>query len=190
MNTQALWTARSPRERTLIIIAIAVIGVALWMVLAPAESKRAGMLSSAAARQQYKEGLARKVELEREVAALRPKVDTSTYKETSEKVIPIVLKSLHEQARLAGIRIREIKPLRPRQSGGVTKVTMTVRFTSEFGKAIPFLYNVEDPKGRLVVEKMNVAPSEAKSRDVDVEVQVALYTTGGMTKPVGGSKTG
>ncbi len=189
MNRQSLWASRSPRERWLIIIGLAVVGVAVWLVLAPTETRGRALLSSSEARKQYTEGLKRKTEFEREMALLGPKVDTSTYKDTSEKVIPTVLKALHEQARLSGIRLREVKPLRPRQMGGVTKVTLTVRFTSEFGKAIPFLYNVEDPKGKLVVEKMNVASSDPKSRDVDIEVQVALFTSGGPAKPAGGSKT-
>ncbi len=189
MSIHTVWAARTPRERSLIIIGLAVVGVAVWLVLTPKETRGRVLLSSAEARKQYNEGLKRKEEFEREVASLGPKVDTSTYKETSEKVIPTVLKSLHEQARLSGITLREVKPLRPRQMGGVTKVTLTVRFTSEFAKAIPFLYNVEDPKGRLVVEKMNVASSDPKSRDVDIEVQVALFTTGGPVKPAWSSKT-
>lgn len=176
MSGTSLWASRSPRERVLIILGAAVVAVALWLVLTPGETGTQGMLSSAAARQQYTEALKRKQQLEREIADLGPRVDTTTYKETSERVIPIVLKSLHEQARLAGIRLREVKPLRPRQTGGVTKVTLTVRFTTEFGKAIPFLYNVEDPKAKLVVEKMNVSPSDPKSKEVDIEVQVALFT--------------
>ncbi|NLH99788.1 MAG: hypothetical protein GX446_09910 [Chthonomonadales bacterium] len=189
MNLTSLWGARSPRERGLIVVGVIVIAVAVYLALSPSDTVGGAMLSSAAAKQQYADGLKRKQELEREIAVLRPKVDTATYKDTSEKVIPIVLKSLHEQARLADIRLREVKPLRPRQTGGVTKVTLTVRFTTAFAKAIPFLYNLEDPKARLVVEKMNVSPSDPKSRDVDVEVQVALFTVEGSEPKAGGGKT-
>jgi hypothetical protein len=58
-------------------------------------------------------------------------------------------------------------------------VTLTVRFTSEFGRVIPFVYHVEDPQGKLVVEKLNVSSPDPKSRQVDVEVQVALFTAAG-----------
>lgn len=187
MNMRSLWGARSPRERALVVLGIGVIAVAVWMVLAPTDRGQRGFLSSSAAKQQYTEGLKRRQEFDREAKLLGPKVDTSTYKQTSEKVIPIVLKSLHEQARLAGIHLREVKPLRPRRTGGLTKVTLTVRFTSEFGKAIPFLYSVEDPKARLVVEKMNVAASDPKSRLVDVEVQVALFAADSPAKDDSGT---
>jgi hypothetical protein len=49
---------------------------------------------------------------------------------------------------------------------------------------------VEDPKGRLVVEKMNVAASDPKSRQVDVEVQVALFAAGAPPKVEGSGKAG
>jgi type II secretory pathway component PulM len=190
VNNQSLWASRSPRERALVLLGVGVIAVAVWMILSPTDAGKRGLLPSSVAREQYSDGLKRKQGFDREVATLGPKVDTSTYKETSEKVIPVVLKVLHEQARAAGIHLREVKPLRPRQVAGLTKVTLTVRFTSEFGKAIPFLYGVEDPKGRLVVEKMNVAASDPKSRQVDVEVQVALFAAGAPPKVEGSGKAG
>src|SRR5436190_1211847 len=58
----------------------------------------------------------------------------------------------------------------------VMKVPLTLRFSSRFDQSIPFLYNVEDPTGKLVVEKFNITMSDPKSKTVDVEVQIALYT--------------
>jgi hypothetical protein len=56
---------------------------------------------------------------------------------------------------------------------------LSARFTSEFGKAVPFFYRIDDPSGKLVVEKFDVTCADPKSRTVDVEVQVALYTVAG-----------
>lgn len=188
MNTGALWAQRNPRERALLIVGAVVIAVAAYLLMTPEQGYKAGMLSSAAARAKYRDGLRQRELADDRIAALKPRVDTATYKDTSERVMPAVLKTLNEHAKLAGVRLREVKPLRPRRIGGVTKVTLTVRFTSEFRQVIPFVYHVEDPKGKLVVEKLNVSAPDPKSRQVDVEVQVALFTLEGAGEPGGGSK--
>lgn len=176
MNLSALWQARTGRERFLILLGLVVIVVAVYLVLSPTQTGSGPMLSAAVAKQRYQAELKKKQEADRKIAELQPKLDTITYKETSEKVIPVVLKTLHEHARKAGIRLREVKPLRPRQVGGVTKVSLTVRFSGVFGQVIPFVYYLEDPQGKLTVEKLNVSAPDPKSTQVDVEVQVAFFT--------------
>jgi hypothetical protein len=89
---------------------------------------------------------------------------------------------LKEKAQLESDNER-IKPLRSKKVAGVTKETLSVRFTSEFGKTVPFFYRVEDPAGRLVVEKFNLTASDPKSRTVDVDAQIALFTKSDAAAP-------
>lgn len=188
MSVGGLWNARTPRERVLIILGVVVLLVAGYLVVVPQEANKAGMLASSLARKRYIEELQRKRDADAKLAELKPKLDTIAYKETSEKVIPLVLKTLHEHAAKAGVHLRELKPLRPRQMGDATKVSLTVRFTGVFSQVIPFVYYLEDPQGKLVVEKLNVSSPDPKSRQVDVEVQVALFTVEAAGAP-GGKKS-
>jgi hypothetical protein len=179
MSALSIWGKRTPRERLLLVLGLVVVAVAGYLIFSPQEGAKAGMLSSATARSRYDAAMQQKRDADGKIAALKPKVDTATYNQTSERVMPDVLKTLSDDAGLAGVHLREVKPLRPRSVGGLTKVTLTVRFTSEFGRVIPFVYHVEDPQGKLVVEKLNVSSPDPKSRQVDVEVQVALFTAAG-----------
>jgi len=179
MNLGGLWGVRSGREKALIVLGVVVIIVAAYLMMAPQTGYKQGMLSSAVARKQCEEAMRKKQEADAAIAALKPKLDTVAYRETSERVIPTVLNTLQQHAAKAGVHLREVKPLRPRQVGGATKVTLTVRFSSVFSKVIPFVYYVEDPQGKLVVEKMNISSPDPKSQQVDVEVQIALFTVEG-----------
>ena len=176
MSLKDLWNARTPRERVLIVLGLVVILVAVYMILVPVEQGPGGQLPAAVARQRYIQELKKKEAADKQIAQLSPKLDTITYQQTSEKVIPEVLKTLQAHASKAGIHLREVKPLRPRQMNDVTKVTLTVRFSGVFSQVIPFVYFIEDPKGKLCVEKLNVSAPDPKSSQVDVELQVALFT--------------
>ena len=58
----------------------------------------------------------------------------------------------------------------------LTKLSLDVRFSTEFKKAIPFIYRIEEIKSKLVIEKFNISSVDPKSKKVDVEIQVALFT--------------
>ena len=111
------------------------------------------------------------------MAQMQPKIERAAYTEPPEELVPKVVRTLQSYAKDSGIHLREIKPLRTRRLGDLTKETMSVRFTSDFGRAVPFFYRVDDPQGKLIIEKFNVTAADPKSRSVDVEAQVALYTT-------------
>lgn len=176
MNRTGFWASRTPRERMLILLGVVVLAVAAYLLATPPEGSQRGMLPASVAKQRYEEALKKKAEADKTIQLLTPKLDTAAYKETSEKVVPTVLKTLREHASKAGVHLREVKPLRPRQVGGATKVSLTVRFSGSFREVVPFLYYVEDPQGKLVVEKLNVSAPDPKKSQVDVEVQVAFFT--------------
>src|SRR5262249_49316053 len=173
------------REKLLIALMVLAVLIGVPMALISPEKANGKLLSAANARQQYKKTESEMKTQDAETARLKPALEKLVYKESPEQVVPAVIKTLQTVAKESGIHLREIKPLRARRLATVTKVPMTVRFTGQFGQSIPFLYKVEDPSGKLVVEKLNVTVSDPKVKTVDVEVQIALYTKAGASSKAG-----
>jgi len=68
--------------------------------------------------------------------------------------------------------------LRPRRFGSLNKVPLSVRYSSEFSNTLPFVYAVEDPSGKLAIDRLNLSAADPKKTMVDVEIQVSFYTSG------------
>ena len=171
------WAQRNGREKFLIVACMLAVVIAVPMLLSPPPESGGKLLTAAKAQQEYDSKVRDKERMEAEVDRLKPKIEKLVYKEAPEKVLPRVIRSLQAQAKKAGIHLREIKPLRARKMITVTKVPVTVRFASRFDQSLPFLYAVEDPNNKLVVEKFSISSPDSKSKTVDVEVQLALYTS-------------
>lgn len=175
----SFWQQRTASEKRMIILCLLVVVVGVpFMLFSPAAGGKA-LLSAADARQKYKTVLQERDDLIKQVDKMQPAIEKMAYKEPPEVLIPQVIRTLQGFAKDSGVHLREIKPLRAKKIAALTKETMSVRFTSSFSKAIPFLYRIDDPDGKLVVEKFNVNAADPKSRQVDVDVQVALFTQGG-----------
>ena len=172
----SFWAQRTPGERRMLVLGLIVLVVCVPLVLFPGGGSGKKLLSARDARQQYESKLKEKAQLEAEDEQIKPKMDQMVYTDPPEVLIPKVITTLQGYAKDSGIHLREIKPLRAKKVAGLTKETLTLRFTSEFGKTVPFFYRVEDPAGKLVVEKFNLTASDPKSRTVDVDAQVALFT--------------
>jgi hypothetical protein len=185
------WAQRSPSERRMMILGLLVIVIGVPLALFPGGATGKKLLSANDARLQYEKKLKQKAELESNMERVQPLMDQMVYSEAPEKLIPKVILTLQRYAKDSGIHLREIKPLRSKKVANLTKETLSVRFTSEFGKSVPFFYRVEDPEGKLVVEKFNLTASDPKSRTVDVDAQIAAYTQGAAqnetTTPAAGS---
>jgi hypothetical protein len=172
----SFWAQRTPSERRMLLICLIAVVIGVPLVLFPGGSAGKKLLSAREARQQYESKLAQKKQLETDDERIKPLMDQMVYAEAPEQLIPKVITTLQGYAKASGIHLREIKPLRSKKTAGVTKETLSVRFTSDFGKTVPFLYRVEDPSGKLVIEKFNLTASDPKSRAVDVDAQIALFT--------------
>ncbi len=172
----SFWAQRTASERRMIILCLIVVAVAVPLMLFPGSGGGKKLLSAKEARLQYDSKLKEKTQLETDNDRLKPLIDQSLYKESPEQLIPKVIRTLQGFAKDSGIHLREIKPLRSKRLGNVTKETLSVRFTTDFAKTVPFFYRVDDPAGRLVMEKFNLTASDPKTRTVDVDAQIALYT--------------
>lgn len=187
----AFWAQRNPREKFLIVICVIAVLVGVPMLLLPSQAANKKLLPAAQARQKYQEASKQKDALEAESSRMKAQTDAMVYTDAPEQVIPKLIRTLQGYAKASGLHLREIKPLRAKELAGVTKVPVSVRFTtSEFQKSVvPFLYRIEDPSGKLVVEKCTVSAADPKTRNVDVEVQIALFTVGGQTGGTAGANT-
>jgi len=170
------WSKRNAREKFLLVVCALALVIGVPLLLIPSYSGNSKLPSAAEARLKYQSTVKQKDSMSAETDRVKPALDKAAYTDRPEQLLPQVIRSLQDTAKNSGVHLREIKPLRPRRIGTLTKVPLSVRFTGTFTKTIPFLYRIEDPSGRLVVEKFNVTTTDAKSRTVDVEVQVALYT--------------
>ena len=170
------WARRNGRERFLILICAVAAVVGIPMLLSPPAAGNAKLLPAAEARQKYVREVRQKESMESDIARMKPLIEKQVYNETPEVVVPRIVRTLQDQAKKAGIHLREIKPLRARRMATVTKVPLSVRFASRFDQSIPFLYSIEDPGTRLVVEKFSISAPDSKSKTVDIEIQVALFT--------------
>jgi hypothetical protein len=186
------WQQRKTSEKWLLGICLLVMIVCIPMLLLPSSTSNKKLLPAREARQKYLKAVSDKNLRDAEIDRMKPEIDKLTYQEAPEELIPRVIRTLQTTAGKSGIHIREIKPLRVRRMAGVTKVPLSVRFSCDFAKTVPFLYSAEDPAGKLVVDRLNVTAPDAKSRIVDVEAHVAFFTTStaaaaGETPTVGGT---
>ena len=175
------WTERNPRERVYLAICLLVIVIVpLLNAFSPADQRHAKLLSSREA-QQKRADVVRDIEaLDSEGDRLMPEIARLTFAGNPDAAIPEAIKKLQDCAAESKLHIREMKPLRARKIGVLYHAPISVRFSSTHftQEAVPFLYRIEDPAGKLVVEKLNMSAPDAKSASVDVELQVALYTAG------------
>lgn len=179
-----LWSKRSPRERVLLVLGAASVIVAVWLALSPGTGPSGKLVPAAEARRKYDAALAEKLALQAEADRLRPALASMTFEEPPEVVVPRVVGQLQGLAKQSGIHLREVKPLRSRRVASLVKVPVSVRFSCPFAQTVPFLYRVEDPAGKLTVEKLNMSTSDPAARLVEVEANIALFTRGGTDSAV------
>lgn len=161
--------------------AVVVAGVLIWGALNPTGSTKtqAKILPLAEAKQKYKESLERIEQIGKDREAMEPRIESMTYNLTPEEVVPRVVRELQKVASRSQVRLREVKPLRPRElaSGMGDGVPLEVRFRAPFlPNAIRFLYYVELPDGKIVVDKLNITSAEARFKTVDVSAQITVFT--------------
>lgn len=182
------------RERMLILIGIPVIGVVLafnFLVPPGATATKGGQVSLAEAEKRTKEAANTTRKIQADTVQLKPRIEQMSYSETAEELVPRVIRELQDTAEKSGVHLREIKPHRPAAlpNNSGTRVPLEVHFRVPFQpNAIKFLYYVEDPAGKMVVEKMDITSADAKFKTVDVTAQITVFTRAPLkeTGPAGG----
>ena len=183
----------SSRERVLLVICVVfVVGVLFWSLTSGGKSAGSRSLLSYEDAEQ-KRVAARKAlgKMEADQKASTPRVAKMTYDLPPDQLIPRVIRDLQTIAGKSNVHLREVKPLRVRAlpSGGGTRIPMEVRFRASFQPDIVrFLYYVEDPARKMVVEKLSMTSADVRTKNVDVSAQVTVFTrsTAGASGAEGG----
>lgn len=115
----------------------------------------------------------------REEAEMMPQLAKATSTLPPDDMIPRMIQDLQNIATRSGVHLREIKPIQPKplRFGEGMRVPIEVRFRAAFQPGIVrFLYYVEDPSTRMVVEKMTINAGDRRFKSVDVSLQIATFT--------------
>ena len=117
--------------------------------------------------------------MRRDEDVLQPRIMASSYEMSAEALQPRAVRDLQKIAARAGIHLRESKPLQPSgfHDAVGANVPIEVRFRTSFQpNVVRFLYYVEDPAGKMVVQKIDVTSTDAKFKTVDVTARSAVFT--------------
>jgi hypothetical protein len=175
---------RSNRERILILLCIVFVpGILIWNFANPAKPNT-GLRSQVplqVAQTKREEAVHKLRRLQSERADIEAHLKRLAYPSTltPEQLVPRISQDLLKISAKSGVHLREIKPLRPRTlaTANGTRVPLEVRFRAPFQpNVVRFLYYVEDPSGKMVVDKMNITSADPKSKTVDVSAQITVFT--------------
>ncbi len=171
----------SSRERRLIMIsAPVVVGLLVWGLMPSGPTAKTGALQpKPVAIRNTAEKSQQLVRLVEDQKRLTPVVNSLSYDAPAEELVPQMIRELQRVGLTAGVHIREVKPLRPRliAGGAGARVPVEVRFRAAFQPdVVRFLYYVEDPSGRMVVDKINITSADDRFRTVDVTAQITVNT--------------
>jgi Tfp pilus assembly protein PilO len=166
------------RKALLLMVLVCVPAIA-YMLFSPKGGGKQAQLTAEDARKQRKIVMGKIENLNKELDALEAANTRLTYDIPPDEIVPRVLRQLQQIAQQAKVRLREVKPLRPIElkSGQGQKVPLEVRFRAPFQpNAMQFLYAVEDPKYKMVVDKINIASAEGRLKAVDMTATITVFT--------------
>lgn len=132
-------------------------------------------------------------QMRQEQQEMEPRIAQMAYNLPPDEIVPRVIGDLQRTAVRAGVHLREIKPMRPSalSSGAGARVPMEVTFRAPLQpNAVQFLYYVEDPAARFVVDKIHITSADAKFRTVEAVAEITVFTrsTAGVAG-IGGQKS-
>jgi hypothetical protein len=207
------------RERNMLIVCVVFVAGALWFAFSSSGSTagKTNLITLEQARSKTAESKANARRLETEQELIEPRVIERAYNKPAEDLVPVLIRDLQATAQRAGIHLREVKPLRPklvtdeaeiRTLGKTARSTQTtheilgarvpveVRFRAQFQpNVVRFLYDIENPAGRMVVDKISITSADAKFKVVEVSAQITVFTrsttgaAGGDSGDTGDGKT-
>jgi hypothetical protein len=183
----------SRREKILIVVCVAFLaGVVFWILSSSGKAGAGRNLvpyEEAVAKTQVALKTAKKMDEDQK--EIDRHLGKSAFDLPAEELTPHMIRDLQTLAAKANVHLREIKPMRARAvaSGSGTRLPMEVRFRAPFQPdVVRFLYYVENPATRMVVEKVNMTSADIKQKDIDVSAQITIFTrsTAGASGAEGG----
>lgn len=169
------------RERVMVLVAVLFVLGAVILQLSPGSGKttNAKLLTTDQAERQYRQDRNKYIAMGQEQDDLAPRLQKIAYDDSAEQLIPKVVRELQLIAEKSGVHLQEVRPLRPKAlpSGLGMRIPLEVHFKATFQPyVVRFLYHVEDPTGRMVVDKVDVTSSEAKFKTVNVNAVISVFT--------------
>ena len=77
---------------------------------------------------------------------------------------------------LIWIKVRRLRKKPPRKVK-YRRVPVEVRFRAPFQpNVVRFLYDLENPSGRMVIDKISITSADARFRTVEVSAQITVFT--------------
>jgi len=110
---------------------------------------------------------------------MQPQIARMSYNVPADRVVPQMVGDLQRIAAHSGVHLGEIKPAKPGllPSGSGAQVPVEVRFRAPLQpNTVRFLYEVEDPTGKFVVDKMDITSGDAKFQTVEASAQISVFT--------------
>ena len=173
---------RTKRERLLLLIAIIVIPIILIVNALTPSGRTAGTrtllpLDQANTKRDIQtRTMARWSQEEKDMP---PQIARMSYDLPADQVVPQMVNDLQKIAARSGVHLGEIKPVKPDTlpSGSGAHVPVAVRFRAPLQpNTVRFLYEVEDPTGKFVVDKMDITSGDAKFQTVEASAQISVFT--------------
>jgi len=192
------------REQVLLGVCVVIVAGSLWYVLSPSGSGgKSNLLPLDQAVTKTRTSRSNVRKLIDEQSATEPRVKARAYNKPADQLVPVVVGNLQTAAERAGIHLREVRPLRPKlvtdesdpkavavgktsrntRTGNVThevlgaRVPVEVRFRAPFQpNVVRFLYDLENPSGRMVIDKISITSADARFRTVEVSAQITVFT--------------
>lgn len=164
----------SPRERIVILVGLgAALLIAVPTLLTAPASGKGGSLAS---EQRRLDAVTAKVaQASEELARLRKNVDARVSAASPRQLVQEMVQSAQAAARVAKLRIADVKPLHPEASAGIQSVPVELTLTSAFPSAVRFLYELQRNAKQFRVERLRLVNGDARKDRLDMDVRIVAY---------------
>ena len=172
----------SKRESTMVVTCMIFVTGALVFALQPTGGARSGsaaLLPVDVAQSRRVTALRTLKQMNEDQSTMEPRIQAASYDLSPEELEPRVVRELQRIAVKSGVHLKEIKPIRahPLKDAAAIQVATEIRFHAPFQPdVVKFLYMVEDPAGRMTLDRLNVTTADPRSRSVDVTAMISVYT--------------
>ncbi len=175
---------KTKREKVLVAVAVIVVLIAVYLSSSSPGSSSSNasgpMLPLSQAVKKYDDGKTKYVALGNEVDTLQPLIYHLTSSKSADALSPLMASSIMDMAAKASIHITSLRPLSPEivADGQAERVPTEIQFDAPFEpNAIKLLYLLEDPKGKYVVDQVQLTTHERHRNMVSVTARVSMFTT-------------
>lgn len=171
----------SKRERTMVVICVLFLLATVVFVMTPSGKPvvRRVLLPTESADIEWRKKAKTYTELADQEQTLQARLNEVTYKESPDTVAALATQDLQDIAARSNVHLRETKPVRvsKTKSGQLVRVQLEVRFRATFQPDVMrFLYYVENPSRRMVVDKIDITSADSRFKKVEISARISVFT--------------